>query len=247
MVTARDRLAEFPQDPQSPPASCAAARASRLGRGECGLAAPRFSFNEPPGSGEAGFLRAEPRGPTLTVHYPGSEKPRIWSLAHTAAAGAGEGAPSTPPRSPERPAIPGQPPGPGRRPVIPRHSGCEETSRVTKAFGNPPFALQGLPLTCAPCPRRREPAVQCQYPSGAEGSGPPTVLGVSVQKTPAHGAAQPLPTLSASWACPGSGPVRDGPQHSEMEAERQHFESPLILKSNNSHQYLVRQSLPRVT
>nr|XP_019605332.1 PREDICTED: iroquois-class homeodomain protein IRX-6 isoform X1 [Rhinolophus sinicus] len=170
-VTATDRLAEFHEEGQSLSAPCAAARGARLERRECGLAESRFSFNEPRGSGEAEYFRAEPGGPTLTMHYPGSEKPRIWSLAHTAAPSAVEGAPSTPPkpRSPECHLISRQPSGTGRRPAVPRDSACEESSRIAKAFGNPTFVLQGLPLNCAPqCPRRREPAVQCQYPSGAE-------------------------------------------------------------------------------
>ncbi|XP_044787801.2 iroquois-class homeodomain protein IRX-6 isoform X1 [Bubalus bubalis] len=172
VATATDRLAEFHKDTQPlPAAQCAAARESRLERRECSLAAPRLSFTEPPRSGEADFLRAEPGGPTLTMHYPCSEKPpRIWSLAHTAAASVVEGAPPNlpQPRSPEHHLIPGQPPGPGARPAVPRDSACQESPRVAKAFGNPTFALQGLPLNCAPCPRRREPAVRCQYPSGAE-------------------------------------------------------------------------------
>uniref|UniRef100_A0A4X1U5C7 Homeobox domain-containing protein n=1 Tax=Sus scrofa TaxID=9823 RepID=A0A4X1U5C7_PIG len=176
VVTATDRLAELHKDTLSLPAAaaaapCAADREGRPERRECSLAAPRFSFTEPPRSGEADFLRAEPGGPTLTMHYPCREKPRIWSLAHTAAASGVEGAPPTlpRPRSSERHLIPGQPPGPGAPPAVPRDSACEESSRIAKAFGNPTFALQGLPLNCAPCPRRREPAVQCQYPSGAEG------------------------------------------------------------------------------
>ncbi|ELK15389.1 Iroquois-class homeodomain protein IRX-6 [Pteropus alecto] len=182
VVTATDRLAEFHKDTQSLPAPCAAARVGWLQRRECGLAAPRFSLSEPPGSGEADFLQTEPGGPTLTMHYPCSDKARIWSLAHTAAGSAVEGAPPTPPkpRSPECHLIPGQPPGSGGRPAVPRDSACDESSCVAKAFGNPAFALQGLPLNCAPCPRRREPVVQCRYPSGAEGSGPPAALGVSV-------------------------------------------------------------------
>lgn len=194
MTTATDRLAELHKDTQSlPAAQCAAAREGRPERRECSLAAPRFSFTEPPRSGETDFLRAEPGGPTLTMHYPCSEKPsRIWSLAHTAAASVVvEGAPPNPPqpRSPEHHLIRGLPPGPGARPAVPRDSACQESPRVAKAFGNPTFALQGLPLNCAPCPRRREPAMRCQYPSGAEGSGPPTALGVSDQRTP------PLPTF----------------------------------------------------
>lgn len=193
MATATDRLAELHKDTQPLPAApCAAAGEGRPERRECSLAAPRFSFTEPPRSGEADFLRAEQGGPTLTMHYPCSEKPpRIWSLAHTAAASVVEGAPPNlpQPRSPEHHLIPGQPPGPGALPAVPRDSACQESPRVAKAFGNPTFALQGLPLNCAPCPRRREPVVRCQYPSGAEGSGPPTALGVSDQKTP------PLPTF----------------------------------------------------
>nr|XP_055188066.1 iroquois-class homeodomain protein IRX-6 isoform X1 [Nyctereutes procyonoides] len=170
VAAAADRLAEFHKDSQSLRAPCAAAREARLQRGECGLAARTFSFPEPPGSGEADFLRAEPGGPTMTLHYPCSEKPRIWSLAHTAAPGAVEGAPPAPPRprSPDCRLIPGQPPGAGGRPAVPRDSGLEASSRVAKAFGNRPLAPPGLPMNCAPCPRRREPAVHCQYPSGAE-------------------------------------------------------------------------------
>ncbi|XP_034880414.1 iroquois-class homeodomain protein IRX-6 [Mirounga leonina] len=171
VAAAAARLAEFHKDSQSLPAYCAAAREARLQPRECGLAARPFSFPEPLGSGEADFLRAEPGGPTLTMHFPRSEKPRIWSLAHTAAAaGAVEGAAPTPPRprSPECRLIPGQPAGAGDRPAGPRDSAYAESSRGAKAFGNRLFAPQGLPMDCAPCPRRREPAVPYQYPSGAE-------------------------------------------------------------------------------
>lgn len=152
---------------------------------ECGLGLPRFPFIEAPQSGEADFITAEPSGPTMIVHYPSSHKPRIWSLAHTAAASAVEGAPSTPPRaqSPECHMIPRQPSS-IRRVLVPRDSGGEEESHAAKAFGNSTFALQGLPLNCAPCPcpRRREPEVRFQYPSGAEGSRTPAALRVLVQK-----------------------------------------------------------------
>uniref|UniRef100_G1QKI4 Iroquois homeobox 6 n=1 Tax=Nomascus leucogenys TaxID=61853 RepID=G1QKI4_NOMLE len=169
VATAADRLTEFRKRAQSLPGPCAAAREGRLERRECGLAAPSFSFNDRSGSEEADFLAAETGGPRLTMHYPCVEKPRIWSLAHTAAASAVEGAPpSRPrPRSPECHMIPGQPPASARRLSVPRDSACDETSCIAKAF-NPRFALQGLPLNCAPCPRRSEPVLQCQYPSGAE-------------------------------------------------------------------------------
>ncbi|XP_063454082.1 iroquois-class homeodomain protein IRX-6 isoform X5 [Pan paniscus] len=171
VATAGDRLTEFRKGAQSLPGPCAAAREGRLERRECGLAAPRFSFNDPSGSEEADFLSAETGSPRLTMHYPCLEKPRIWSLAHTAAASAVEGAPParSRPRSPECHKIPGQPPASARRLSVPRDSACDESSCIPKAFGNPKFALQGLPLNCAPCPRRSEPVVQCQYPSGAEG------------------------------------------------------------------------------
>lgn len=200
MATAADRLTEFRKGAQSLPGPCAAAREGRLERRECGLAAPRFCFSEPSGSEEADFLAAETGGPRLTMHCPCVEKPRIWSLAHTAAASAVEGAPPTRPRprSPECHMIPGQPPASARRLSVPRDSACDESSCIAKAFGNPRFALQGLPLNCAPCPRRSEPVVQCQYPSGAEGSGPPTALGVSMQKTPTHRPARQLHTLCHS-------------------------------------------------
>ncbi|XP_054311167.1 iroquois-class homeodomain protein IRX-6 isoform X3 [Pongo pygmaeus] len=170
VATAADRLTEFRKGAQSLPGPCAAAREGRLERRECGLTAPRFSFNDPSGSEEADFLSAETGVPRLTMHYPCVEKPRIWSLAHTAAASAVEGAPPTRPRprSPECHVIPGQPPASARRLSVPRDSACDESSCIAKAFGNPRFALQGLPLNCAPCPRRSEPVVQCQYPSGAE-------------------------------------------------------------------------------
>ncbi|XP_004637112.1 iroquois-class homeodomain protein IRX-6 [Octodon degus] len=174
--TASDRLAEFQKGMQSLPARCTAAPEGRLESGVRSLAASRFSLNEPPGSGEADFIATEPRGPTMILHYPCREKPRIWSLAHTAAAGSVEGAPSAPPRSrsPECHMISGQPPGSSTRPLVPRDSACEEeSSREAKVFENSMFALQGLPLNCTPCPRRRESSVQCPYPSGAEGSGPP--------------------------------------------------------------------------
>ncbi|XP_048210916.1 iroquois-class homeodomain protein IRX-6 [Perognathus longimembris pacificus] len=173
-ATAADRLADFQKGaPPLPAAPCAAAaRQSRLESRECGLTAPRFRFSEPPGSEDADFLAAsEPGGPTMLTRYPSGEKPRIWSLAHTAAATAVEGVPSTRlrVRSPEGHSIRGQPPGSARRPVFSRDSACEESALVAKAFGNSTFALAGLPMNCAPsCPRRREPAVPCQYPSGAE-------------------------------------------------------------------------------
>ncbi|XP_004693594.1 PREDICTED: iroquois-class homeodomain protein IRX-6 [Condylura cristata] len=169
--TATDRLAEFAKGSPSLLAPCTAAPEGGLEPRACGLDAPRFSFNEPPGAGETGFLQVEPGGPRLTVHYPPSEKPRIWSLAHTAVARPLHDAPPTPPRppSPECHLLP-RPPGPAARPGVPRDSTCEEPSSVAKAFGNPTFALRGR--NCASCPRRREPAVRCQYPSGAEGSGP---------------------------------------------------------------------------
>lgn len=152
---------------------------------ECGLAVPCFPFTEAPRSGEADFITAESSVPTMIVHYPSGQKPRIWSLAHTAAASAVEGAPSTTPRaqSPECHTIPRQPIS-IRRLLVPRDSTVEEDSLAAKAFGNSTFALQGLPLNCAPCPRRREPEVRFQYPSGAEGSGTPEALGVPVQKIP---------------------------------------------------------------
>lgn len=183
MATATDRLAEIHKDMQSLREPCAAAPEGQLEHREYSLVAPCFSFNEPPGSEETDFLQAKPGSPTLTMHYPGSEKPRIWSLAHTAAARAVQGTAPAPsrPRSSECHLIPRQPPGSGQRSTVPRDSTCEESSCIAKAFGNSAFALQGLPLNCAPCPRRREPAVQCQYPSGAEGSGSPTALRVSVQ------------------------------------------------------------------
>lgn len=153
---------------------------------ECGLGLHRFPFIEAPQSGEADFITAEPSGPTMILHYPSSHKPRIWSLAHTAAASAVEGAPSTPPRaqSPECHMIPRQPSS-IRRLLVPRDSGGEEEeSHAAKAFGNSTFALQGLPLNCTPCPcpRRRESEVRFQYPSGAEGSRTPAALRVLVQK-----------------------------------------------------------------
>ncbi|XP_036736958.1 iroquois-class homeodomain protein IRX-6 isoform X2 [Manis pentadactyla] len=171
VATATDRLAEIHKDMQSLREPCAAAPEGQLEHREYSLVAPCFSFNEPPGSEETDFLQAKPGSPTLTMHYPGSEKPRIWSLAHTAAARAVQGTAPAPsrPRSSECHLIPRQPPGSGQRSTVPRDSTCEESSCIAKAFGNSAFALQGLPLNCAPCPRRREPAVQCQYPSGAEG------------------------------------------------------------------------------
>ncbi|XP_006984107.2 iroquois-class homeodomain protein IRX-6 isoform X1 [Peromyscus maniculatus bairdii] len=171
-VSASRRLADFPKSARSLSAPCATAQESRLESRECGLAVPRFSFTEAPRSGEADFITTEPSGPTMIVHYPSGQKPRIWSLAHTAAASVVESAPSTPPRaqSPECHMIPRQPIS-IRRLLVPRDSEVEEDSLAAKAFGNSTFALQGLPLNCAPCPpcpRRREPEVRFQYPSGAE-------------------------------------------------------------------------------
>lgn len=164
---------------------------------ECGRGLPHFSFTEAPQSGEADFITAEPSGPTMILHYPSGHKPRIWSLAHTAAASAVENAPSTPPRapSPECHMIPRQP-NSIRRLLIPRDSEGEEDSHAAKAFGNSTFALQGLPLNCAPYPRRREPEVRFQYPSGAEGSRTPVALRVLVQKIPTHHLPQDCPPNS---------------------------------------------------
>lgn len=147
---------------------------------DCGLAGPGFSYTETR-SEEADFITTQPSGPTMIVHYPSGQKHRIWSLAHTAAANAVEGAPPTPPRaqSPEGHLIPRQPSS-IRRLLVPRDSRGEEDSCAAKAFGNSSFALQGLPLNCAPCPRRREPEVRFQYPSGAEGSRTPAALAVAV-------------------------------------------------------------------
>ncbi|XP_075392814.1 iroquois-class homeodomain protein IRX-6 [Tenrec ecaudatus] len=149
---------------------CSALLERRLERRECGLLAPRFAFSEPPGPGEVDFLGMEPGGPMLTMQYACSEKPRIWSLAHTAAANAVEGAlPTRPkPRSPECHLIPGQPPGAEGRLVIPSDSACEESPRIAKVLGKATFALRELALGCAPCPLQREPGPQCRYPSGAE-------------------------------------------------------------------------------
>ncbi|XP_055992395.1 iroquois-class homeodomain protein IRX-6 isoform X1 [Sorex fumeus] len=172
VAAATNRLAAFHKDTQTLLAPCAAAPEDALKRRACVLAAPHFSCNEPRGSGEADFLQAEPEGPTLTVHYAPSPKPRIWSLARTAAASALEGAPSPPmPRSPEcRRLMPRELPGLGTRPAISRESACEEPPRVAKAFGMATFALQRPPQNCPlPCARWGNPAVPCQYPSsGAE-------------------------------------------------------------------------------
>ncbi|XP_006882642.1 PREDICTED: iroquois-class homeodomain protein IRX-6 [Elephantulus edwardii] len=178
-ITGADWQAGFHKDAQSLPAApCATARERRLERRECGLAPPGFSFSELPGPRAQGadFQEAEPRGPTLTRHFC-SEKPRIWSLAPTVEANTIEDVLQARPRprSPQCHLIPGQPPGSGERPVVPRNSVCYEPSRVAKAFGNPTFGLQEVALSCAPSPLRRGPAVQCQYPSGAEGSGLPTL------------------------------------------------------------------------
>ncbi|XP_010628298.2 iroquois-class homeodomain protein IRX-6 [Fukomys damarensis] len=167
VAIAADRLAEFHKGVQLLPAQGTTARQGQLERGVCSLAAPRFSLNEPTGSGEADFIATEPGGPRMIVHYPCREKPRIWSLAHTAAACAVESTPSARPRSrsPECHLISGQPPGSARRTLVPRDSAREEACKV---FGNSMFALQELPPSCTPCPRQREPSVQCPYQSGAE-------------------------------------------------------------------------------
>ncbi|XP_051051110.1 iroquois-class homeodomain protein IRX-6 [Phodopus roborovskii] len=182
-ISASGRLAGFQKSAQSLPAPCTAAQESRLESREGSLVIPHFSFTEAPRSGEADFITAEPSGPTMIVHYPSSQKPRIWSLAHTAAASTVEDAPSTPPRaqSPECHTIPRQPIS-IRRFLVSRDSAIEEDSLAAKAFGNSTFALQGLPLNCTPCPRWREPEVRFQYPSGAEGSGTPEALGSACPK-----------------------------------------------------------------
>uniref|UniRef100_A0A8C6R7Y4 Iroquois homeobox 6 n=1 Tax=Nannospalax galili TaxID=1026970 RepID=A0A8C6R7Y4_NANGA len=168
-ASASDRLAGCHKSARSLRVPCTAAPEGCLESRECSLAAPSFSFSEAQRSAEADFIAAEPRGPTMIMQYPCGQKPRIWSLAHTASSRAVEDTPSTPPRaqSPGCHVIPRQSSS-SKRLGVPQDSDVEEASRVVKAFGNSTFALQGLPLNCAPCPRRREPAIRCQYPSGAE-------------------------------------------------------------------------------
>lgn len=175
VAAATNRLAVFHKDTQSLLMPCAATREDRQKRRECVLEAPHFSFTEPRGSRDADFLQAELEGPTLTVQYAHSPKPRIWSLARTAAASTLESAPSPPtPRSPEcRHLIPRELPGLSARPAISRESVCEKPPRVAKAFGMTTFALQGPPNCPLTCARQGNPAVPCQYPSGAEGSESP--------------------------------------------------------------------------
>ncbi|XP_019361271.1 PREDICTED: iroquois-class homeodomain protein IRX-6 isoform X1 [Gavialis gangeticus] len=112
--------------------------------------------------------------------YETTEKPRIWSLAHTAGANVIIG-PSTPePRtvSPDCLLLRGRHPVPGHcgegRPLASLRtqpgtdSAFEELPQATKIFRNSAFNLQSIQLNCASYPGLGE---TCQYSSGAEGFG----------------------------------------------------------------------------
>ncbi|CAM5093083.1 unnamed protein product [Natator depressus] len=108
------------------------------------------------------------------------DKPRIWSLAHTAGAHVVVAPPHTEPRS----VSPGCLLGRGRRSGSGRcpearplaslraqpiaDSALEELPQATKICRNSTFNLQSIQLSCAPYPVLGE---TCQYSSGAEGFG----------------------------------------------------------------------------
>uniref|UniRef100_A0A8C0HBB9 Iroquois homeobox 6 n=1 Tax=Chelonoidis abingdonii TaxID=106734 RepID=A0A8C0HBB9_CHEAB len=111
--------------------------------------------------------------------YETTDKPRIWSLAHTAGANVIVGRTHSEPRT----ASPGCLLGRGRRSVSGHcpeapplaslrappvaDSAFEELPQATKIFRNSSFNLQSIQLSCASYPVLEEP---CQYSSGAEGT-----------------------------------------------------------------------------
>ncbi|XP_024057182.1 iroquois-class homeodomain protein IRX-6 [Terrapene carolina triunguis] len=112
--------------------------------------------------------------------YEPTDKPRIWSLAHTAGANVIVGPTPSEPRT----ASPGCLLGRGRRSVSGHcpearplaslrappiaDSAFEELPQATKIFRNSAFNLQSIQLSCASYPVLGE---TCQYSSGAEGFG----------------------------------------------------------------------------
>ncbi|XP_043844062.1 iroquois-class homeodomain protein IRX-6 [Dromiciops gliroides] len=137
---------------------------------------PEFPCNNPPCSRGSEFLEAW-MGPAGQIHCGPSEKPRIWSLAHTAGASilAGQSEVQAGPQSPPHLQAPGRLSSLGQgceasalagmRVQASRCMVLEEPPQAAKIFRNSTFNLQHLQLNCASYPGLGEP---CQYASGAE-------------------------------------------------------------------------------
>ncbi|XP_068938565.1 iroquois-class homeodomain protein IRX-6 isoform X1 [Petaurus breviceps papuanus] len=135
-----------------------------------------FPCNNSPCSERSDFLEAW-MGPAGQIHCVPSEKPRIWSLAHTAGASAlaGESEAQAGPQSPHRHQALGRLSSLGQgceataiagmRVQASRCTVLEEPPSAAKIFRNSTFNLQHLQLNCASYPGLGEP---CQYASGAE-------------------------------------------------------------------------------
>ncbi|KAM9060887.1 iroquois-class homeodomain protein IRX-6 isoform X1 [Sarcophilus harrisii] len=136
---------------------------------------PEYSCNLPC-SQRSDFLEAW-TVPAGQIHCGPSEKPRIWSLAHTAGASvlAEESQVQTGPQSPHRLQAPGRLSSlghdcegtaiTGMRGQASHCTTLEEPSHAAKICRNSTFSLQHLQLNCASYPGLGEP---CQYASGAE-------------------------------------------------------------------------------
>uniref|UniRef100_K7FHH7 Iroquois homeobox 6 n=1 Tax=Pelodiscus sinensis TaxID=13735 RepID=K7FHH7_PELSI len=172
-------------------ASSASAAAAESEKSDCSMTPPinfhALPCNRPvPGPG-GDFLEIVGQRAAHVVgtisqgrQYDTTDKPRIWSLAHTAGANVLVG----PPAAQQRTASPDCVLGRGRHPVSghspearplpslrtqPTADGAfEERPQPTKIFRNSTFNLQSIQLSCASYPVLGE---TCPYSSGAEGFG----------------------------------------------------------------------------
>nr|XP_033798789.1 iroquois-class homeodomain protein IRX-6 [Geotrypetes seraphini] len=138
-----------------------------------------FSYRKTNATSVSGFL--EPVGPKSSdqvENYQVTEKPRIWSLAHTAGASVIVNSQNDDQRtvSPDCLLVRGGQPAPGQcsevrplhsvRPQPSNENAFEEIPHSTKIFKTSSFRLQSLQLNCASHPVLGE---TCQYSSGVEG------------------------------------------------------------------------------
>ncbi|XP_027725457.1 iroquois-class homeodomain protein IRX-6 isoform X1 [Vombatus ursinus] len=135
-----------------------------------------FPCNNPPCSRRSDFLETW-MGTAGQIHCGPSEKPQIWSLAHTAGASAleGESEVQAGPQSPHHHQVLGRLPSLGQGCEVTAIAGMkvqasrctvlEEPPQAAKIFRNSTFNLQHLQLSCASYPGLGE---LCQYASGAE-------------------------------------------------------------------------------
>ncbi|XP_074864889.1 iroquois-class homeodomain protein IRX-6 [Carettochelys insculpta] len=165
-------------------ASSASAAAAESDNCDCSLTSPSHFHTLPctqplPVAGdfsEPGGQKAAPAvgGGSQGQLYEPPDKPRIWSLAHTAAANARAGPPPAAQRTvspdcllgPGRPSVPGHCPEASLRTQPPADSAFQEPPPPAKIFRNSQFHWQPLQLSSAACAGLGE---TCQYPSGAEG------------------------------------------------------------------------------